>query len=262
MAGAHFMIGLLLTAWLMPAADAEVLARAEASCQAGVQAMGTPAEKKHFQATAEHYEELCRRGVHNALLYRNLGNAYFLADDLPHAILAYRRGLRLDPCDRDLHACLAHAREQVVHDSCDPIGRPTIDHWPPWLPRPSAGFCLGAALFLYTLACLALTRWFMRRRHALLVVAAAAFALAGLSAFSVVRQARELQRDLEQPLLVLAGDDIFLRKGNGYAYPPSHDVPLHRGFEARLLYQRGTWLQIILPGGEVGWVPRNAVVLD
>ena len=40
--------------------------------------------------------------IPSAALYYNLGNAHFLADHLPESILAYARGLRLDPNDRVL----------------------------------------------------------------------------------------------------------------------------------------------------------------
>jgi hypothetical protein len=32
--------------------------------------------------------------------------------------------------------------------------------------------------------------------------------------------------------------------------------------EARLLHRRGGWLQVRLPGGEVGWVPHAAALVD
>ena len=32
--------------------------------------------------------------------------------------------------------------------------------------------------------------------------------------------------------------------------------------EVRCLYERSGWLQIELNGGQVGWIPREAAVLD
>ena len=46
-----------------------------------------------------------------AAKYYNLGNAYFLADQLPEAILAFQRGLRLDPDDADVRANLDYVRD-------------------------------------------------------------------------------------------------------------------------------------------------------
>jgi hypothetical protein len=60
-----------------------------------------------------------------------------------------------------------------------------------------------------------------------------------------------------RPLVVILDDGVLLRKGDGLAYPPRYDTPLNRGAEARLLFERGGWLQVELAGGEVGWVPRR-----
>ena len=78
-------------------------------------APSAPDDAQHcFACSAQFYERLRQAGADNPALYRNLGNAYLLADDLPAAILAYRRGLRLDPNDTQLQQGLAFARQQVV----------------------------------------------------------------------------------------------------------------------------------------------------
>src|SRR5262249_25530730 len=50
----------------------------------------------------------------------NQGNTYLLADKLPQAILAYKRGLRLNPNHELLRANLEYARSQVNYP---PSGR-------------------------------------------------------------------------------------------------------------------------------------------
>src|SRR5438876_10378847 len=48
--------------------------------------------RKSFQRAAARYESLLDEGFTDPDLYLNCGNAYLLADDLPKAILVYRRG--------------------------------------------------------------------------------------------------------------------------------------------------------------------------
>ena len=69
---------------------------------------------------------------------------------------------------------------------------------------------------------------------------------------------------------------MYLHRGDGSEYPrynaaardwtdsglDAEATVLPAGVEARLLFERGAWLQIRLDGGEVGWVPRTAVMLD
>src|SRR5262249_2342911 len=47
--------------------------------------------------------------------FHNLGNAHFLAEQLPEAILAYQHGLKLDPGDAGLRANLDYARARVQY---------------------------------------------------------------------------------------------------------------------------------------------------
>ncbi len=110
---------LLMLAVAVPAADAdsaglsnfEIAQHAEAEFRLGVEQRGDRDRAvPHFRNAADSFDELRRRGADNPELYRNLGNASLLADDLPRAVLSYRRGLRLAPTDADLLAGLDEAR--------------------------------------------------------------------------------------------------------------------------------------------------------
>src|SRR5262245_6057838 len=95
--------------------DRALAERADAALAEGV-AQRDDAEQARpcFLRAAACYEELHRRGVRNPALYRNLGNALLLSDDLAAAIVSYRRGLRLSPRDEELRSCLEAARAQVT----------------------------------------------------------------------------------------------------------------------------------------------------
>lgn len=240
-----------------------VAERAEAEFAEGVRLrQAEDKARPHFRAAAEGFEELHRRGARNALLYRNLANAYLLAGDLPHAILSYRRGLRLAPGDTELRRNLAEARDLVTYPTGGTFARPAADRLPPWLPRVGPGWVFAAAAVGYALAWVLLTRWLMVRRRRLLAWGALSLtAAAALTVFLLVLTRGERQQ-AEHPLVVIADDGVLMRKGNGLAYPPRYDTPLNRGVEARLLFARGAWLQIELSGGEVGWVPRAYALVD
>jgi tetratricopeptide (TPR) repeat protein len=203
-----------------------------------------------FRRAAARFEELRERGVENAQLLGNLGNAYYLAGDLPRAILAYRQALRLSPEDRGLRERLAFAREQVeLADGR--VGRPPDDPWPPIDRR----VALAAAALLYAAGWAALTRGWARGLRG--------WMLAGLVAITAAAGAAYYVRPRpDPPLVVVARDGVPLRKGNGESFPPWFDAPLNRGVEASLLYRRGDWLQIELAGGEVGWVHVRDAVTD
>ncbi len=266
MFGACFLIALLPNAEPVARPDLserELLERAESAFEEGVR-LRQEADKArpHFREAASDFDALRRRGVQNALLYRNLGHAYLLAGDLPRAILSYQRGRRLAPNDFALRQSLTEARERVVYPASGSLGRPHDDSRPPWLPIPRAEWLLFGASVCYVLACVALTRWLMVRRIRVLGVALFCVMLAmGLAGWLLLRIQEEQERE-EHPLVVIAQDGVLLRRGNGPAFPPRYNLPVNRGVEARRLFERDGWVQIELSGGEIGWVPHEAVLMD
>src|SRR6516164_9252785 len=96
-----FAQGLSTAAGNTAASNAEVLAGADRAFRAGIEARSHLSQARpHFAAAAAAYELLHQRGFRSVALYRNQGNAYFLAGDLARALLAYERGLRTTRDDR------------------------------------------------------------------------------------------------------------------------------------------------------------------
>jgi hypothetical protein len=264
--GGAILIALLLHGQptdLSALSDREVAERAESEFQEGVRLRETADKARpHFREAAEHFDELRQRGASNATLYRNLGNSYFLAGDLPHAILSYRHGLLLTPNDRALRDNLEAARERVVYPASGGMGRPRAEARPPWLPRLRAEWLVIAAALCYVLAWASLTRWLMTRHGRLLGLTGLAFLLALALSIWLVILTRQAQDTAAHPLVVIAQDGVLLRRGDSPTFPPRYDTPIHRGVEARLLFERDGWVQIELSGGEIGWVPRGDVLVD
>jgi hypothetical protein len=238
----------------------ELKDRAEAAFADGIRNRDDPdAARPLFRNAATFFEELRRRGARNALLYRNLGNSYLLAGDLPHAILSFRRGLRLAPGDPDLDAGLESARERVAYPSGSRLGRPGPAGRSSWLSRVSGEWLISGAVFLYIAACVGLTRWLMSRRGSVLLMALIGLGGAGSLTVLAVREARDTTGS---PLAVIADDGVLLRHGDSLSYPPRYETPVNRGVEVRVLTERHNWVQIELSGGEVGWVLRDYVLED
>jgi tetratricopeptide (TPR) repeat protein len=242
--------------------DEAILEQAETAFRDGLNAHGTPEEPRFFHKASELYEELRQRGVENSDLYGNQGNAALLAGNLAEAVLAYQRGLRLAPNDRELRANLAYVRDQVIYPSPGNFARTPVTFWPIWLPRLTPGVLLALTFFFYTVSCLGITRWGMTRQRPPFPWAVWALGLGILFGIALVIQSRGIRDETKHPLVVIARDGTYLRKGNHSDYPRSYDIPLNQGVEARSLYVRGDWLQIELAGGEVGWVPGESVLVD
>ena len=73
-------------------------------------------ERGEFSGAAQQYEALIDSGYEDAVLYYNLGNAYFKNGDLGRAVLNYLRAEELSPRDADIRANLEFARARTVDD--------------------------------------------------------------------------------------------------------------------------------------------------
>lgn len=243
--------------------DRDLLERAEAEFHEGLHLRRDRDQAgPHFRNAAGCFDELRQRGIGNPALYCNLGNAYLLSGDLPRAILSYRRGLHRSPSNFDLRERLAEARARVAYPASGDLGRPRSDDRPPWLPHLRSRWLMFAAVACYAVGCLGVTRWRMVAHGRLLTMGFLTLLLAGVLSGWLMLRAHE-QRDREvHPLVVIARDGVLLRRGNGMVFPPRYDTPINRGVEGRLLFERGGWVQIELSSGEIGWVPRDAVLVD
>lgn len=238
-------------------AGVELLARADRAFAEGLREREQGRRgAKAFREAAAALEELRESGRDNPTVLHNLGNAYWLAGDLPRAILTYRRGLRQYPADAELQEALRQARERVVFADGSTLGHPVEEVRSRWRAVP-VGWLFVAAGGVYALACLALTRWWMLRRGGLMTAGLVLLALAVTLGIAVLD--RELGASPRE-LVVVARDGVSLRKGDGEAFPAWFPTPLNRGVEAEVLFRRGGWLQVELPGGEVGWVAGADVV--
>jgi hypothetical protein len=259
--------------------DQQLAEQAAVAYRHGLQTQANAFQSRQaFARAAQLYDLLRRRGIDNPALERNLGQAHLLAGDLPHAIVAFRRGLAIDPNDFDLADLLEAARDRVIYTTTGPFGRPPADDWPPWLPRPGPRTLLWWLLILHTLACIALTRWWMTRQSWLMTLASSLFSSAVFVGVCLYLDERQRQSDQTHPVVVIAADRVMLHKGNGARYPwydasagawqegsgtiPPDAPALNRGVEARLRFDKGDWVQIELTGGEIGWVRRGEVVID
>lgn len=69
--------------------------------------------RQNYTQAIKDYERLLSHGV-SADLYYNLGNAYYRADNITHAVLNYERALILSPGDKDIRFNLQMARSKTI----------------------------------------------------------------------------------------------------------------------------------------------------
>ena len=219
------------------------------------------AEKLYEKAILS-YESIISEGrIRNAKLFYNLGNAYFLKEDIGKAILNYRRAERLDGSDPDIRKNLEFARSRRI-DKITPKTQErvleTLFFWHYDFPLRTK-FTLACLFFAAACICVTAMIWLGRTRRGGLT--AAAVVAGGLMLCFAASVAVESRRAAAVVSGVITTQEIVARQGDGQGYPESFKDPLHSGTEFDLLEHRPGWLHIELPDDSDGWIPDNCAEL-
>ena len=204
-----------------------------------------------FRRAAAEFQLLVDDGIQNGELYYDLGNAWYQAGDLGHAIANYLRAERLMPDDPRLDANLSYARSQVrpqiTDDGHVALLRKLVFWHDAWgLRWRLLGFGL-AWIILWGALVVRSVRHYPGWNY-LAGTAAACSLLLGVSAMW------DISIDSGHTRGVLVGDQVIVRKGNAESFSPQFEEPINRGVEFEVLEERPDWLHIELGNGEKGWI--------
>jgi hypothetical protein len=238
----------LLVATRAAAGQEEIVARGNQAYEAG-----------EYSTAVEAYEAVSSAGFTSAGLEFNLGNAYFKTGDLPRSILHWERALSLSPGDADTRANLELARSLTV-DAIEPL--PTFwafsaaGWWVRLLSRPiliatvASGWLALAAGFVLSMLAKAdgisgFARWCSRAGVIVVTVM-------GLNLV-----VREFGIGTPERAIVMA-EVVAVRSA------PAEDDDLtlfevHEGTRLRIDQRAGSWAEVVLDDGKVGWMPLDAM---
>jgi tetratricopeptide (TPR) repeat protein len=209
-------------------------------------------EQGKFAEAAAAFEKLAQSGQTSEALYFNLGNAWFKANQLGRAIVAFRQAHQLAPRDPDLRANLQFARNQVQGPT---LGTST---WHRWLGRLTLNewtLLAAAAVWVWFLL-LALCQWRPAWRLSLRSYIAAIALLAG--ALCACFATAFHQNRLARTAIVVASEAVVRQS----PFDESQTAfTVHDGAELRVLDQKDRWLQVTTDPRRVGWLRRDQVLL-
>jgi len=238
---------------------AQLTIEAEAAFQRGLQAQNPAEGAQAFQGAIVRYEQVLRDTPENAngALYYNLGNAYARQNNIPMAILNYRRAQLYRPNDANIQNNLNFLR--ILRQDHFQMETPskvlkTIFFWHYDLRyqcRYSIG-CALATLLALAIAFLLFTRPVWLRWT---VTAIAIMVLAVGASLFLTRQTASKNR-----WAVITATEVMPRNGDGDSYKPSTDAPLHAGTEVRIIQTRGDWHEITVATRLTGWVKKDSLM--
>lgn len=208
------------------------------------------AEQLFRQAIAEQRQT---KGMANADLLVNLGNAALQAEHLGAAIVAYRQALLQQPSHQRARQNLQFARgllpESVRFDPSTQLVD-TLFFWRLLLSRPHLNLIAGIC-FLLAAALLALS--LIRRSAWLRLLALLVGMIWGILFVSLIWDPSYSQSEA-----VVVADEAYVHSADSAGSSLRIADPLPNGTEVRVLERRERWLEIEV-GGRSGWLNASQV---
>lgn len=211
-------------------------------------------QRGRFDSAAVGFQQLVRGGIDDARVWHNLGNCYYKLGKIGHALVAYKRGLRLDPRDPDLNANFRFVK-LFAADKIEPVGEFFLEKW--WQ-QFVANFSvyetrwMAAALFWIAGAFTVWRLWPGRSFHRVVVPLVVVWGLwgvtTGMAATAYVRD-----HVTESGAVVVTQTNVRGGPGEEYAL----QFVAHDGLLGTVEREQGGWYLVRFPNGLKGWVPAG-----
>lgn len=215
--------------------------------------------KGEYLTAAEIYEGVLRTKGKSAELYYNMGNAYYKAGDIAHAILNYERSLTLNPGDKDARFNLLMAQSKMV----DKVGGDNTFFLVSWLnslysTMKADAWALLAVIF-FILFIVSLSFYIFSRR---MLFKKSGFAVAIVSLVLVI--VCNMAASHLEGLIVDRSRAIVMKPSVTVRSTPSETGPelfiLHEGRKVKITdNSMREWKEIEIEDGNEGWVPVDAI---
>lgn len=212
-----------------------------------------------FYANAvEFYKSVLTSGYESVDLYYNLGNACYKQNDMPSAILYYEKARKLDPGNEDVNFNLKIANTKIT-DKIEPIPELFYKRWYRKLLESFSvdKWAKSGLIFL----CLALFAGLFYVVSKQLLIRKTGFWLG--SSFLIIC--------LLSFLFAWQNYDELLHRKEAIIFTPTVTIKsspdeksvdlfvLHEGAKVELIDNIGTWFEIRIANGSVGWLSSSAV---
>lgn len=214
--------------------------------------------KGNYNEAIELYNKVLEKNGESAEIYYNLGNAYYKENKTASAILYYERALLLDPSDADIRFNLELAEQKSV-DKIVPVGEFFISSWFRALKQSTnaeSWSLIGVACYILLLICAAVflfnnkivlrkISFYSAIIFIVIVIIANVFAadqtdqLQNRSAAIVFAPTVTVKSSPDN-----SGNDLFL---------------LHEGTKVMVKSKLGSWYEIQLEDGNIGWIQKDKI---
>jgi tetratricopeptide (TPR) repeat protein len=214
--------------------------------------------KAQYNAAAEIYDAALTQNGPSFYLYYNLGNAYFKSNQLGKAILNYERALRLKPADKDTRFNLEICNARAV-DKIDPIEVFLVTRLYNSIgdQQNTNGWAL-IALVLFTVFIACVLVYFFSRLPWLKKTGLYVGLLSLIICILSLNFAYSKYQALKFPDQAIVMEPTVTVKSSP-DQSGTELFPLHEGTKVKITSEIGSWNQIELQDGNVGWLPASTM---
>ena len=215
--------------------------------------------QKDYDNAIVAYNQLIDSGYRDAILFYNLGNAYFKSDQIGHAILWYERALRLSPNNKDIQYNLAFANQQTI-DRIEAVPPFFLKTWTLAVQNlfSAKGWAvISIALCTLLVCCILLIFLMSGYRWRMLFFTLACLSLAAIVCSIIFAS---LQRNN-----VLRADEGIVIEGSVTVKSTPDDsgtdlFTIHEGAKVKITDNAGDWIEVQFNDGNKGWMLTENVV--
>lgn len=211
-----------------------------------------------YSSVARIYEYMISRYGYSDKLYYNLGNAYYKSKNYAPAILNYERALRLNPGDQDARFNLEMCRTRIV-DKINPVGVIIFTRWYQSLGNTFDSNTWGIfsiVLFLLFIASLfgfffAKVTWLKKSSFFVGILSIC------VSILSLVYSGQQRNSIVYPDKAIVFSSTINVKSSPDQS--GTDLFILHEGSKVTVLSSLGTWSEIELEDGSVGWLETKNI---
>lgn len=201
-------------------------------------------------------KEQKEKGLESANLYYNLGNAYFRDNEVAKAILNYERAILLDPGDRDIRQNLEFARTKI-EDKILSVDTFFLQSWFDGIQNlQSSNAWAKLSIALFVIFMLSLSMFFfinkiISKKITFYVCIGTLVLLIFANVFSYRQKSRVLNRNTA---IITAGSASITSSPDNNS---KELFILHSGTKVKINKHDGSWMEIEIDNGNVGWINKN-----
>jgi tetratricopeptide (TPR) repeat protein len=213
-----------------------------------------------FEEALAKYNEVIDAGFYSAELYYNSGNCYYKLNQIPEAILYYEKALKLDPSDSDAAFNLEIANTQII-DEITPLPTLFYEEWISTFRQTfsSKSWSLISILFFWLLLGTLVT-YLLTGNVGVKKLSFVALLFAGVCSLASFRMAGVMHKtETVSAYAIIFEPSVDVRS------EPSGDSTrlfvIHEGLKVATESDVNGWVEVVLPDGNKGWVPKDALTV-